>query len=479
MDHLTEQQEICVRWPTDKHLLIRGIPGSGKTTTLIKRAQLLQVKGEPASGGPKVLFLAYNTALAKYVDQRIQDYPDDNLEISTFYRWSYHLLTAIGINRKLIIGKERDDILRYARNVVHKYQPGLKAPPLHKGDRSWLAVQAELDFLMDEISWIKGQGLDKDSYLNGKRTGRGLALRREHREWTWQIYDTYQGVLKSRGVLEADDLGLLLYQYADRIPDTKRPGHVLIDEAQDFSLVQLRAIAKVTLHSLTIAADKGQSIYPRGFSWAQLGIDIQGRSKSLDWTFRSTRPIMRLAQSLQQHDPLVLGQDPELIPPSLPESEGPTPLLFFAPNLETQITQVLDWVQELRQTFPGGSIGVIVPIWKIAEEFATAFTSRELPWVYVKSDSADSNGADVKILTFYSAKGLEFDHVAVTSLREGLIPARSKELSEEDMDEFIATERRKLYVAITRARHSVALFASQPVSRFVDELDPSLYHTVT
>lgn len=75
-------------------------------------------------------------------------------------------------------------------------------------------------------------------------------------------------------------------------------------------------------------------------------------------------------------------------------------------------------------------------------------------------------------MTMHGSKGLEFDHVILPDLNEGVIPSR-KMLHEEGIEE----ERRLLYVAMTRAKKSLYLCAihgedghGKVVSRFVEEI---------
>ncbi len=84
----------------------------------------------------------------------------------------------------------------------------------------------------------------------------------------------------------------------------------------------------------------------------------------------------------------------------------------------------------------------------------------------------------VKLMTIHAAKGLEFPHVVLCSLDEGVLPAR-KTRTTEAMEE----ERRLAFVAITRAQQSLALTCADGTthngmprypSRFVFDIDQSL-----
>lgn len=98
-------------------------------------------------------------------------------------------------------------------------------------------------------------------------------------------------------------------------------------------------------------------------------------------------------------------------------------------------------------------------------------------------DSLESDEKTVKLMTIHAAKGLEFAHVFITGLEEGIFPDERHELRErpEEREE----ERRLFYVALTRAKHQAHLsyaairtiFGSANItmpSRFLSEIDPSL-----
>jgi DNA helicase-2/ATP-dependent DNA helicase PcrA len=93
-------------------------------------------------------------------------------------------------------------------------------------------------------------------------------------------------------------------------------------------------------------------------------------------------------------------------------------------------------------------------------------------------DSWDTSLPAVTLMTCHSAKGLEFDHVYLLGLEEGLLPHASALESEDSIEE----ERRLCYVAMTRARVSLTLcaaksrvvfgdgFGGRETSRFVAEI---------
>ncbi len=73
------------------------------------------------------------------------------------------------------------------------------------------------------------------------------------------------------------------------------------------------------------------------------------------------------------------------------------------------------------------------------------------------TDKWDEEEATVTLITCHSVKGLEFDHVFLLGLEEGLLPHASALGSDYEVEE----ERRLCYVAMTRARKTLILSAAQ------------------
>lgn len=101
-------------------------------------------------------------------------------------------------------------------------------------------------------------------------------------------------------------------------------------------------------------------------------------------------------------------------------------------------------------------------------------------------DSLDDETDYVVLMTLHSAKGLEFPHVYLAGLEDGLFPSYMT-ITADDPSE-IEEERRLCYVGITRAKEELTLTCARrrmvrgqtqynPMSRFLKEVPPELLST--
>ncbi len=90
----------------------------------------------------------------------------------------------------------------------------------------------------------------------------------------------------------------------------------------------------------------------------------------------------------------------------------------------------------------------------------------------------------ISLMTIHSVKGLEFDHVFVIGMEEGIFPHMNSLIENSDLEE----ERRLCYVAITRAKDDLHLVNARhrtlfgreqvnPPSRFISEINKDLLET--
>ena len=98
-------------------------------------------------------------------------------------------------------------------------------------------------------------------------------------------------------------------------------------------------------------------------------------------------------------------------------------------------------------------------------------------------DSLKQDDNHVLLMTLHSAKGLEFPHVYLAGMEDGVFPSYMTIVSDDTSD--IEEERRLAYVGITRAKEDLTICYARsrmirgetqanPVSRFVREIPPLL-----
>lgn len=88
-------------------------------------------------------------------------------------------------------------------------------------------------------------------------------------------------------------------------------------------------------------------------------------------------------------------------------------------------------------------------------------------------DQWEDTGDAVTLMTIHSAKGLEFRHVFIAGMEEGLFPLERTRLNPKELEE----ERRLFYVALTRAMENVTITSTQMRMRFGTTMGatPSLF----
>jgi DNA helicase IV len=217
--------------------------------------------------------------------------------------------------------------------------------------------------------------------------------------------DAEQRVLQRRGAGWSDgDVALLDEARTALVEPPRAYGHVIVDEAQDLTPMQLRMVARRARDgAVTALGDIAQATGPVRYStWVEVLPHLprgdEANVEELRHAYRVPREIMDLALPLLEHIA------PDVAPPIAYRTGT-------APPEVRRVEEPRLLVEALRAAAgaPDGLTAVIVP-----ERLAGSVPSGEL----------------VPVLTPREAKGLEFDHVVV--VEPALIPLR------------------ELYVALTR-----------------------------
>ena len=451
-------------------IVLKGVAGSGKTTVGIYRAIHLADKGR------RVLVLTFNPILAaatkSLIEELIGPLPA-NLEVMHVQELVRKLLAEY--MPKMTIKDERecnallDDAITEVRRKVNS--------PLLQRDRKFF--QEEMKYV------IKGHGLTTyDEYRNIERYGRKTALGPGYRAAMWQVYEAYNRRFAKSQTIDYYDVAMQALKALRGQSTRQRYDDIVVDEAQDLTIVDLRVLeqlVKVTAEhdtmpgTLMILADAAQTLYSRGFSWQQAGIQARGHTDILRKNHRNTRQIAEAAAQLIQIN-VLRRESGEYINPDGTQRQGIPPMLIRAAGVFNQVEMVRDVLLELvsSQTFRPSDFALLSPTETLCEMCERELGNAGLRTMLYTNPHFDVLEERIKIMTIQSAKGLEFPVVFLLGLTNDVLPSRQgmQHMEPEEVKLFIEQQRSLCYVGMTRAAEDLYLVTVRGnESNFVRELE--------
>lgn len=474
--HLDDQQKGFVDWALQGPTLLKGGPGSGKSTVALYRVRALVEHGRRRTGqAPSVLFTTYTNALTAFSEsllrQLLGDALPETIKVTTVDKIVTHLARKSGFGHKLATTVQGQEALHAA----------LAALPTGDGDRlraQLLAALYDLDeaYLLDEFGEvIEAQNCRTvEAYLAVKRTGRAVPFRSPLRHLIWELYTAWRARL---AVHKLCTWGQLRQAALDAVRDgqiTERWDYVIIDEAQDLTPTALALCVELcrTPAGVFLTADANQSIYQRGFRWQDVheGLRVAGRTRVLRRNYRTTQEIMGAASqvltALDEADGEVTAQDyvHRGAPPAIYAADGAGDQARWLAN------QLVIAAKSLR--LPINAAAILVPSKTLGPSLAEQLSQFGVPARFMASADLDLTERSVKVMTLHAAKGLEFPIVAIAHVEADRLPSTSAAASELARQEHLADQRRLLYVGCTRAMRYLFLTYDRAVpSPFLHDLN--------
>jgi DNA helicase IV len=235
--------------------------------------------------------------------------------------------------------------------------------------------------------------------------------------------------------------------------DPRSFGHIVVDEAQDLSPMELRMLTRRSLSgSMTVVGDIAQGT--TGWapsSWDQivrhLPVRRGWRQVELTVNYRTPAEIMSVAARVLE------AATPGMVPPEAIRSSGEQPRILrsapgtLADGLASLVSETVagELVAVTDAGGVEGTVGVIAPP-SLVQAIALALGAAGLPSGLVGDGALD---AVVSVLAVDDAKGLEFDALIVVE------PALLVEQACQGL--------RALYVALTRSIRRLAIVHSAPL----------------
>jgi mRNA-degrading endonuclease RelE of RelBE toxin-antitoxin system len=314
-----------------------------------------------------------------------------------------------------------------------------------------------------------------EAYRDVPRLGRKTRLPENLKEKLWSVFEQVQSALKSQGLTSHAAMFTQLAAYYR----SGRPspfGFIVVDEAQDVNIPQLKFLAALSgnrPNSLFLAGDLGQRIFQQPFSWKSLGVDVRGRSKTLRINYRTSHQIRMQADRLLGPEVTDVDGLTETRKGTVSIFNGPAPMTETFDNQESEIEAIAAWLKEhLDNGLRPEEIGVFVRSDAQLPRAQAALKAAELPYK-VLDQKMDTNSGYASLSTMHLAKGLEFRAVVVMACDDEVIPLQERietAVEQSDLEDVYNTERHLLYVACTRARDHLLLTSVEPGSEFLEDM---------
>jgi DNA helicase IV len=485
------EQDVIVRSGVADTICVQGAPGTGKTAVGLHRAAYLLYAYRDQLSRSGVLVVGPNASFLRYIGDVLPALGEIEARQTTVE----DLVARVRIAGP---GPAAADLLkgdaRMAQVLHRAVWAGIGTPTealvVPRGSHRWRVPAYEAEELITELR-SRGVRYGAGRTMLPQRLAHAILLRMEaagdspddrvqnavarsrpvkaYADELWPAVDPVKLVFRlltdadylaayADGILTAEEQALLRWdkpvrspgkapwsaadatlvdEVTDLVERTPSLGHVVLDEAQDLSAMQLRAVGRrCSTGSMTILGDIAQGTTP----WATPSWDTALRHLGKDGahTEELTAGFRVPGQVIEYAARLLPSIAPGLTPPTaVRRARGELTIDRVGDSLDAAADTVVSVVGRL------GSIGMIVPD-AMVDAARKALQARAVSYAVLGDE--DDVDAHVDVVPAGLAKGLEFDHVVLVE------PAA---IVAGEADE--RTGLRRLYVCLTRAVTSLAV----------------------
>ena len=473
---IQKEQNMIIRNVDDKHLIVQGIAGSGKTSVALHRIAYL-LYNEKNLTNNNVLIFSPNEVFSDYISNVLPELGEQNVLQTTFSDFS-----------SSYIGGDIESFTNFLERYYNNENICLENQKYNKVKLS-NEFKKEIDiFLKDYISTA---GFVKGLSINGKKItreelnrifqekfdNREVSRRLEDmseylggykKEFKRKIFqklkelltidtnpiEVYNKILSKNNLsidkektkfnsngkikkLSYSDLLPLMYINFELngYPNARSIKHVIIDESQDYTLLQFDILKKIfNSSSFTILGDINQTINPF-YKYDNLNdinniFNNKGKYIELTKTYRSSQEIIEFSNKILGIDNACSVRDSNSIPVEFGELD------------KNEISKILvENVHKMKEE----NMKKIAIITKSNEEMLELYNElkKDLKNLKMINTSKDFKIGNMVILPSYISKGLEFD---------GVIIYTDKENEYQENDKYL------FYVVCTRAQHALSIY---------------------
>ena len=473
---IQKEQNIIIRNVDDKYLIVQGIAGSGKTSVALHRIAYL-LYNEKNLTNNNVLIFSPNEVFSEYISNVLPELGEQNVLQTTFsdFASSYidgdietftNFLERYYKNENIDFENQKYNKIKLSNEFKKEIDIFIKEYVSKARFVKGLSINGkkitreELDQIFQEKFNNRPISIrldDMSEYLGGykKEVKRKIFQKlKELLTIDTNPIEVYNKILSENNLtidlertkfnsngkiqkLSYSDLLPLMYINFELngYPNARSIKHVIIDESQDYTLLQFDILKKIfNSSSFTILGDINQTINPF-YKYDNLNdinniFNNKGKYIELTKTYRSSQEIIEFSNKILGIDNACSVRDSNSIPVEFGELD------------KNEISKILvENVHKMKEE----NMKKIAIITKSNEEMLELYNElkKDLKNLKMINTSKDFKIGNMVILPSYISKGLEFD---------GVIIYTDKENEYQENDKYL------FYVVCTRAQHALSIY---------------------
>ena len=485
-----DKEQFKIATADDKELLVVAGAGSGKTFTIVGRIwYLINVKKVKPE---EILCISYTRDASDSLKNKLIKEFNINMNVYTFHKLAINILRDKGIDFKIaspdllelcIEEYLRIDILEYPEQL--KYLRFILKINWHSTDE-YLKVlddrKEEINKFINvvstfiklykcngyEISYFKDM-LDKLSKKILKKIDCYYIL------IIFNIYIKYSQYLIDNNEYDFDDLIVEATKIVKVSAYIKKFRYIIIDEYQDSSYIRFNLIKKIVNYNnsyFMAVGDDFQSIYK--FSGSDIGLFINfqnyfknGHILKIQTTYRNSQELVNVAGNFIMKNKKQIRKEMK----SNSHIRKPIKIVYYEKE-EADFYKLCLYLKR------NNKCNILV-LGRNNNDINNYISSKvkitEDKRIILKDDSK----MNINYMTMHRSKGLECDDIIIINLKDDALgfPSKMEQnkileyIRKDTKKDFLEEERRLFYVALTRAKNNVYLFAPRLKSSiFVKEL---------
>lgn len=478
---IQQEQNQIIRNLDDRYLIVQGTAGSGKTSVAMHRIAFL-LYSEKRLSSKNILIFSPNDVFTEYISNVLPDLGENNTLQTTFSDFAKAYINEFShlesfsafIERYYssnLQNDEENEIIKFKlsdefKNLLDNYITSIRSEASFVTDlivEDRICSKQYLNNLLknryNDLSLVETiERLAEDvciSYdITSKQKSRAVLLGlKKNLNFKLNYVDLYKKFLSSDKVCQSlninlknqlndknllnyeDLLGLLYLKLSIQgFPVDRQIKQIVIDEVQDYSILQLSIIRKIFANSsFTILGDINQTINPyyKYDSMSDMGILFENKAKFIELTktYRSSQEIIEFTNKILGIDINAIRRNNN-IPVEIKESSG-----------ADAVKNIRDDILRMKSR----KMNTIAVITKNSEEAESIYNGLKQHIKEISLITKDDNKLSNKIMVVpsYMSKGLEFDAAISYCGTDNLYLEKDKYL---------------FYVVCTRAQHNLIVY---------------------